>query len=218
MSIAILDDLMRADITPLARASDFTPQTFEFSFRRTIEGWAGDVAGWSEPRSPRDDRSAISVLPSNSPAPMMNVTASAWLAGIPLFIKPSRIDRDFARAWRDFAKKHFPGLRIDVVEQFDPADPDYLIVFGSDETVAFLREARGRSEGFIGYGHKFSLAYVEDVSRKTAAKAADDIVAWDQSGCLSPQAVFVVGGHERDFSAHLAKELKERQQRLPCKK
>jgi hypothetical protein len=52
----------------------------------------------------------------------------------------------------------------------------------------------------VGYGHKVSVAYITRESlekqgaEKIASLLAEDIVAWNQLGCLSPHAVYVETG------------------------
>lgn len=201
-----------ARLAPLAR---FSPETFAWSLRRTIVGW------WNDSMSPERQTggvSALAVLPANSPAPLMTVTLSAWLAGATLAIKPSRSDVAFTRAWVELAAT-LPGARFSLVDSVDATALDYLVVFGSDETVAMFHDRRGRDEGFVGYGHAFSVAYVERADREAAVAAADDVAAWDQSGCLSPQTIFVasdfVAGDAPTFGALLAEELARREERYP---
>jgi hypothetical protein len=95
---------------------------------------------------------------------------------------------------------------------------------GSDQTLAAVR---GRIHGgarFIGYGHRVSVGYVtvEMLSSYTlpgvVAKAADDITAWDQRGCLSPHAIYVETGGAiapEKFAELLAAELAKREEAQP---
>lgn len=95
---------------------------------------------------------------------------------------------------------------------------------GSDETLAAVRNRLSGATRFVGYGHKVSFAYVthEMLSAfalpKVISSAADDIVAWDQLGCLSPHAIYVETGGaigpER-FAELLAEELARREETQP---
>lgn len=91
---------------------------------------------------------------------------------------------------------------------------------GSDETIAAVRRAIPGSARFIGYGHRSSVGYVtsEMLSAftlpKIVAKAADDVTAWDQLGCLSPHAIYVETGGAigpEQFAELLAAELAKRE-------
>jgi hypothetical protein len=77
---------------------------------------------------------------------------------------------------------------------------------------------------FLGYGHRVSFGFVAaDVlhgsrAKKIVAAAADDVVAWNQLGCLSPHVIYVeVGGgvSPENFAELLADELERREQTEP---
>jgi hypothetical protein len=95
---------------------------------------------------------------------------------------------------------------------------------GSDETLAAIRRRLAGNVRFLGYGHKVSFAYIthEMLSNltlpKVVSKAADDIVAWDQLGCLSPHAIYVESGGSigpERFAELLAEELARREATQP---
>jgi len=79
-----------------------------------------------------------------------------------------------------------------------------LVVFGDDKTQEFFKSRAKSSAQFYGYGPRISFAAVdfsnrEDSSSSTefdelAGKIALDVWAYDQQGCLSPMALYVVGG------------------------
>jgi hypothetical protein len=71
---------------------------------------------------------------------------------------------------------------------------------GNDETLAQIRLLVPASVRFIGHGHRVSFGYVdrEALSRggakRVANRAAVDVSAWDQLGCLSPHLFYVENG------------------------
>ncbi len=77
------------------------------------------------------------------------------------------------------------------------AAADCVTATGSDETLAALRPRVPAQARFLGYGHRVSFAYVcaemldGFSARKCAQRAAADIAAWNQLGCLSPHIVYV---------------------------
>jgi len=98
---------------------------------------------------------------------------------------------------------------------------------GSDETLAKIRERLPMKIRFLAYGHRVSFALVtHDVlggssSKKIISRAADDIVAWDQLGCLSPHVIYVEHGggiSAEQFAEMLADELDRREQIEPRRK
>jgi hypothetical protein len=73
---------------------------------------------------------------------------------------------------------------------------------------------------FAGYGHRDSFGYVaKNVlsglnARKIVARAANDVVAWNQLGCLSPHVIYVEQGADmpaEQFAEKLAAELAQRE-------
>jgi hypothetical protein len=87
---------------------------------------------------------------------------------------------------------------------------------GSDETVSAVRERVAGKTKLVAYGQKVSFAFVTSGvlsglnGAKIVARAAADVVAWNQLGCLSPHVIYVEsgGGISPDqFAARLAEEL-----------
>jgi hypothetical protein len=80
------------------------------------------------------------------------------------------------------------------------AEADCVTATGSDEALTAIRSRLPPRVRFIGYGHRVSFGYVAgDVltplhAKKIIARAADDVVAWDQLGCLSPHVFYVQSG------------------------
>jgi len=101
---------------------------------------------------------------------------------------------------------------------------DCVVASGSDETIADVRGALRPNQRFVGYGHRLSIAVVGPEActgerlDATAAALALDVALWDQLGCLSPVAVFVVGGDDAPCDAlaeALGAALEARERALP---
>ena len=91
---------------------------------------------------------------------------------------------------------------------------------GSDETLAAIRSRLPAKTRFLGYGQRVSFGFVarevlrEETIAEVITRAADDVVAWDQNGCLSPHVFYVEerGAIESDkFASLLAAELMKRE-------
>ena len=104
------------------------------------------------------------------------------------------------------------------------AEADCVTATGSDETLAAIRSRLPVKTRFLGYGHRVSFGFVarEVLSRsnapRIAARVADDVVAWNQLGCLSPHVIYVQPGGEVSpdkFAELLADELERREQTEP---
>ena len=104
------------------------------------------------------------------------------------------------------------------------AEADCVTATGSDETLAAVRAQLPVKIRFLGYGQRLSFGFVasEELygsnAKKIVARAADDIVAWNQLGCLSPHVIYVQAGGEvypDHFAQMLADELEKRETSEP---
>ncbi len=104
------------------------------------------------------------------------------------------------------------------------AEADCVMATGSDETLAAIRAQLPIKTRFPGYGHRVSFGFVTaevlhgSRAKKIVAAAADDVVAWNQLGCLSPHVIYVEAGGEvspDQFAGLLADELERREQIEP---
>lgn len=100
------------------------------------------------------------------------------------------------------------------------AEADCVTATGDDETLEKIRKLLPLKTKFIGHGHRVSFGFVTaEVLYGTRAKkiisaTADDIVAWNQLGCLSPHVIYVQLGGEiapEHFAQLLAEELERRE-------
>ena len=106
------------------------------------------------------------------------------------------------------------------LEQVLFAHADCLTATGNDETLAAIRAQLPAQVRFLGYGHRVSFGFVarevlrEEEITQVVSRAADDVIAWDQHGCLSPHVIYVEerGAVESDkFAELLAVELSKRE-------
>jgi hypothetical protein len=104
------------------------------------------------------------------------------------------------------------------------AEADCVTATGSDETLVAIRTRLPVKTRFLGYGHRVSFGFVADAvlhgssARQIISNATDDVVAWNQLGCLSPHVVYVQTGGEvspEKFAELLADELERREQIEP---
>jgi hypothetical protein len=87
---------------------------------------------------------------------------------------------------------------------------DMVVAYGADSTIEKLRSLCP-DKPFLGYGHRLSFGLVlpsADIAA-CAEPLANDILLYDQGGCLSPQMIYVVGPTERSerMAAELARAL-----------
>ena len=103
-------------------------------------------------------------------------------------------------------------------------DADCVLATGSDEALLQIRRQLPVKTRFVAYGHRLSFAYIaqEELSgfhmKKVVARAAADVTAWDQLGCLSPHVVYVEhggGAAAEQFAELLAEELQRCEEAQP---
>ena len=95
------------------------------------------------------------------------------------------------------------------------AEADCVTATGDDETLAAIRPSLAIATRFLGYGHRVSFGFVAhevlygSLAKKNVTAAADDVVAWNQLGCLSPHVMYVEHGggtSAEQFAELLAEE------------
>lgn len=106
---------------------------------------------------------------------------------------------------------------------FDEAD--CVTVTGSDEAILSIRQRLPPRVRLLAYGHRVSFGFITSSSlsaagsKRLAAAAADDVVAWNQLGCLSPHVIYVQNGGAmgpEGFAEMLGQELQRRETTEPA--
>lgn len=104
------------------------------------------------------------------------------------------------------------------------AEATCITATGSDESLAEIHRRVPAHVRFLPYGHKLSFSFVAREStsafhRKEAVPLiVEDILAWNQLGCLSPHVIYVENGGAMDalgLSEVVAAELKNRERDEP---
>lgn len=99
-----------------------------------------------------------------------------------------------------------------------------VVATGSGETIAEVERYLEPQQRRILYGHRVSIAAIDLKQRSEAMQTelvdnlATDIALWDQLGCLSPIAFYLVGGTEgaaKAFAEALGAALSAAQERWP---
>jgi hypothetical protein len=104
------------------------------------------------------------------------------------------------------------------------AEADCVTATGNDETLDEIRLHLPFRTRFLGYGHRVSFGFIAGEvlagarAKKIVSATADDVVAWNQLGCLSPHVIYVEAGGEvsaEHFAQLLADELERREAQEP---
>jgi hypothetical protein len=143
------------------------------------------------------------VLASNVPGLALPAIAHACLAGAAVVVKSGRADTLSAPAFHRALAAVDPELAATVVPAYWPGGAtdveaavlpraDVVVAMGGDETVAALR--RRLQTRLLADGNRSSFADIRgDAGDDEIHALAWDVVRYEQRGCLSPQAVFVLG-------------------------
>ena len=163
---------------------------------------------------PRRDRPVpgpwlLAILAGRVPALAANVVLSALAARVPVVLKPAGLEPSFATALARATPAAAPALANAVglldAPSGSPALRDAVaraplcLAYGADATIDAVRAARPGLPTLAG-GHResavivFREALAPHAIRRLAAAIARDVAIYDQSGCLSPQAVLVEDG------------------------
>ena len=171
------------------------------------------------------------VAAGNVPGVALPKTALALAAGVPCLVKTASgepiLPVLFARAIVEeeprFAESHaalwWDGGRTDLANALG-ASVASVVAYGSDATIEALRKIAPPE--FVGHGHRLSIAAIRlevgTAAVDLAAAIARDVALYDQQGCLSAQALFVIGEPEAaavELVDALAAALDELSVRLP---
>jgi acyl-CoA reductase-like NAD-dependent aldehyde dehydrogenase len=140
------------------------------------------------------------VLSANVFVGALRAVALARAASDDVVVRPSRRDPAFARALVEAANA-FGDVNVRVDDDLDIASVEEgeIHVYGRDETIAEMRKQVRPSVRLRGHGSGMGVAWIsaEAHVEKAARGLADDVVVFDQRGCLSPRIVLVLGDEAR---------------------
>src|SRR5665213_1871651 len=175
------------------------------------------------------------ICAGNIPNPTLTSIAFGLLLRSAQFVKcasgASFLPRLFAHSLRELDPKL--GACLEIAEwcggnlELENAlfsEANCVTATGSDETLEKIRARLPLKIRFVGYGQRVSFGYVareilrEETIAEIISRAADDVIAWDQNGCLSPHVFYVEerGAIESDrFAELLALELSKREMDEP---
>jgi len=221
----------------------FTPENFRALLAQDLgerdgitelEGATGGVSR-RRPHFWHGPQLLVHVAASNLPNPALMSLTLGLLTRSAQFMKcasgAARLPRLFAHSIYD--ADHKLGACLELAEWQGGyaaletalfAGADCVTATGSDESLAAIRSRTPANARFLGYGERVSFGLVaretlrDETVAELVAQVADDVIAWDQNGCLSPHAIYVEerGAVESDkFAELLAVELMKREAAEP---
>ncbi len=200
---AILDDFQPMPKGGFARA--FGPDILTHI-------WAGNVPGlpiWSLVSGLLVKAGNIGKVPSAEPL------FAGWFAQVLSEVAPEIADCFAVVWWKGGDTDH---------EQALLRESDVVLAYGSNESLAAIRDRVPVTTRYLAYGHKVSFGAISKAAldthkaATTAHNAAYDVVRYDQQGCYSPHVFFVERGGRvspKDFAQYLAHELDAFEKKYP---
>lgn len=150
------------------------------------------------------------ILSANVFVGALRALALALAASDNVLVRPSRRDPAFATALCKAA-----NMKLAAEVEVEAITRGEIHVYGKDETIA---EVRAKARVAVR-GHGAGMGAVWLSTRADLAVAArlvaDDVVVFDQRGCLSPRVVLVDGGRADAFADALHEQLEDAQLRVP---
>jgi hypothetical protein len=220
----------------LPGATGFTPENVREGLARGLAAWRGEAllalarAELGDP-SRQDgahasmlsgfDTTAV-VLAGSIPQPSLLALLAPLALRSPVLVKPASRDPVTASLVAESIAEVDPELgRCIAIARFGSQDLDCLRALlaadcvaatGSDASIAALAALVLPPRRLVASGHRLSVAVLGPESLRgapldaAAGALALDVALWDQQGCLSPLAVYAVGG-DGDAPDRLAEAL-----------
>jgi len=224
-------------VRELPKATGFAPETVRAGLALALADWNGDaLRGLARSELQQADARGFDVtavlLAGSIPMPSLLALIAPLAVRSPVLAKTASRDPVTAPLVAQSLAEVDPllGACCGVVSLpgHDRAgmdallEADCVVATGSDETLAEIARRVTPTQRLVGAGHRLSLAVLgeratrDDPLRQACAGLAQDIAFWDQLGCLSPIAVYVLGDGAADrVAAALAAALEDAEARWP---
>lgn len=166
----------------------------------------------------RKPRAVLVIAAGTLPASTLRAVLMARLLGARVLLKPATgqeaIAHALAAAEPEVEPSHFEGSDGSALDAAI-ARADSVVVLGSDATVDAVQARVPADKAFVGYGHRVSVAWLEAAPNDRDLRGlAEDLCAWDQAGCLSPQVVWCADASTL-IAAQLAEHVRDVEAQLP---
>ncbi len=203
----------------LVASSGLSPAGVEYALTRCLEHRASRSALTQLTRRAPPAPRAHVLLSANVVTAAFRAIVVALAQSSRVFVRSSRREPEMARLLHEGS-----GRAFELVEQLSPAPGDHVWAYGTSETLHHLRAELPGGVRLHAHGPGMGIAIVgpEGLDRSSDRDAfadalAQDVIAFDQRGCLSPRVVIVRGSPERasEFSEALAKALARWEQAVP---
>ena len=221
-------------VATLAAATGLSPEGVALALERHLELQPSDDEVRALVASAPAAGEVYVLLSSTVFVGALRAIAWAWAGAPRVAVRPSRREGAFASALvaavGDAALRLAPELDLARLSPASGAVRE-VHVYGRAETIAHLRAIAPRGVRVRGHGPGLGVAVVGagDALEDAAHALADDVVPFDQRGCLSPRVAFVEdtaehapsdedplrATHARAFAGALAAALADAERRVP---
>jgi len=187
-------------VAEIVESTGLSPEGVELGLTKHVEVHAHEAELATLVERAGDVSSVAVVLSANVFVGALRAIALARAASDDVVVRPSRRDPAFARALVEAANA-FGDDQIRIDDDFDVAavEEGEIHVYGRDETIAEMRKHARPSVRLRGHGSGMGVAWISGSAHleKAARGLADDVVVFDQRGCLSPRIALVLGDEAR---------------------
>jgi hypothetical protein len=181
----------------LTRSTGLSPEGVERALSRHLETRPSRAEIDALVRYAGNAERVLVVLSANVFVAALRAIAIGRAASDHVVVRPSRREPIFARALIEAASD--PAIALEPHIGVETIDSGEIHVYGRDETVAFTRAHARPGVRVRGHGAGMGVAWISRSAAldHSARRLADDVIAFDQRGCLSPRIALVEGDYER---------------------
>lgn len=203
----------------LGSTTGLSPQGVDYALHHCLE-YRAPRSSWSQlvRRQQLLPRAHV-LLSANVCTAAFRAIGLALTQAARVFVRPSRREPHMAELLQRGSQGAF-----ELVDTLSPEPGDPVWAYGTDETLARLRDTLPGGVRLHAHGSGMGVAVIGPdlpttpaALEETADRLAKDTIAFDQRGCLSPRMVIVEGSESlaTSFAEALARALARWEQRIP---
>ncbi len=211
--------LFRRARAELPGATGLSPENVVWALENALEiqpsAWDLDLLCSRTPEC----RRAHVLLSANVFVASLRAIAIAIAAAPQVCVRASRREPLMAELLAQAAPEQFQ-----LVDELQANPGDHYWAYGNDVSLRQIRLSLNRDVVFHAHGSGYGIVVITDTeiddeqsSRQIARALVEDVVPFDQRGCLSPRIVLVQGSSEaaRLLQRTVADEMKKREAQIP---
>ena len=187
-------------VAAIVESTGLSAEGVELGLTKHVEVEAGDADLAALVERAGDLPRVAVVLSANVFVGALRAIAIARAASDEVVVRPSRRDPAFARALVEEANA-LGDMHVRITDDLDigSVEEGEIHVYGRDETIAEMRKHARPAVRLRGHGSGMGVAWITAAAdlEEAARGLADDVVVFDQRGCLSPRIALVLGDEAR---------------------